>query len=49
MTETMGSHQSSRMISGTWLTPPAILAALGWNVTLDRCSALGLRLSRPPG
>jgi hypothetical protein len=38
MTETMGSHQSSRMISDTWLTPPAILAALG-PFDLDPCAA----------
>lgn len=34
----MGSHQSARMASGTWLTPPHILAALG-PFDLDPCAA----------
>lgn len=34
---TMGSHQSSRMDSDTWLTPPEILAALG-PFDLDPCT-----------
>lgn len=34
----MGRHQSSRMISDVWLTPPAILAALG-PFDLDPCAA----------
>lgn len=34
----MGSHQASRMISDTWLTPPWILAALG-EFDLDPCAA----------
>ena len=34
----MGSHQSSRMQSETWLTPPEILAALG-PFDLDPCAA----------
>jgi hypothetical protein len=33
---TMGSHQSARMVSDTWLTPPAILKALG-PFDLDPC------------
>lgn len=33
---TMGSHQSSRMISDTWLTPPEIITALG-EFDLDPC------------
>lgn len=35
---TMGSHQSARMVSDTWLTPPAILDALG-PFDLDPCAA----------
>jgi hypothetical protein len=34
----MGSHQSSLMISDTWLTPPEILGALG-PFDLDPCAA----------
>lgn len=34
----MGSHQSARMISDTWLTPPAIVEALG-PFDLDPCAA----------
>lgn len=34
----MGSHQSARMLSDTWLTPPDILAALG-PFDLDPCAA----------
>ncbi len=33
----MGSHQSARMISDTWLTPPDIIAALG-PFDLDPCT-----------
>lgn len=35
----MGSHQSPRMESDVWLTPPEILAALG-HFDLDPCSPL---------
>lgn len=34
----MGSHQSARMISDTWLTPPRIIAELG-PFDLDPCAA----------
>ena len=34
----MGSHQSARAITTTWLTPPEILAALG-EFDLDPCAA----------
>lgn len=34
----MGGHQSARMDSDTWLTPPDILAALG-DFDLDPCAA----------
>lgn len=34
----IGGHQSARMVSDTWLTPPAILAALG-EFDLDPCAA----------
>lgn len=34
----MGSHQSSRMQTDVWLTPPSILAALG-PFDLDPCAA----------
>ena len=34
----MGSHQSSAMISDTWLTPPEIIQALG-PFDLDPCAA----------
>lgn len=34
----MGSHQSARMISDVWLTPPEILGALG-RFDLDPCAA----------
>lgn len=34
----MGSHQSSRAISTTWLTPPHIIEALG-SFDLDPCAA----------
>ena len=34
----IGGHQSSRMISDTWLTPPEIIAALG-TFDLDPCAA----------
>ena len=34
----MGSHQSARMLSDTWLTPPEILRALG-PFDLDPCAA----------
>lgn len=34
----MGSHQSSRMISDTWLTPPEIITELG-PFGLDPCAA----------
>jgi len=34
----MGSHQSSRMLSDTWLTPPEIIGALG-PFSLDPCAA----------
>jgi DNA N-6-adenine-methyltransferase (Dam) len=34
----IGSHQSARMISDTWLTPPEIIAALG-PFDLDPCAA----------
>lgn len=34
----MGSHQSTRMISDTWLTPPGIINALG-PFDLDPCAA----------
>lgn len=34
----VGAHQSARMISDTWLTPPRILAALG-PFDLDPCAA----------
>lgn len=33
---TMGSHQSARMLSDTWLTPPEIIKALG-PFDLDPC------------
>ena len=33
---TMGSHQSARMMSDTWLTPPSIIKALG-PFDLDPC------------
>jgi len=33
----MGSHQSARMITGEWLTPPEIIEALG-PFDLDPCS-----------
>jgi hypothetical protein len=33
----MGSHQSAKMISDVWLTPPEILAALG-HFDLDPCA-----------
>jgi len=35
---TMGSHQSGRMISDTWLTPPEIITSLG-EFDLDPCAA----------
>ena len=34
----MGAHQSARMLTDTWLTPPEILAALG-PFDLDPCAA----------
>lgn len=34
----MGGHQSARMITDTWLTPPEILSALG-PFDLDPCAA----------
>jgi hypothetical protein len=34
----IGSHQSARMISDTWLTPPRIISALG-PFDLDPCAA----------
>jgi hypothetical protein len=34
---TMGSHQSARAISTTWLTPPEIIGALG-HFDLDPCA-----------
>lgn len=34
----MGAHQSARMLSDTWLTPPGILDALG-PFDLDPCAA----------
>jgi hypothetical protein len=36
-TRSMGSHQSARMISDTWLTPPSIIKALG-PFDLDPCT-----------
>lgn len=38
MTRAIGGHQSSRMISDTWLTPPEIIAKLG-PFDLDPCAA----------
>ena len=38
MSRSMGSHQSARMISDTWLTPPDILNLLG-PFDLDPCCA----------
>ncbi len=38
MTRTMGSHQSARAETTTWLTPPEILDALG-PFDLDPCAA----------
>ena len=38
MTGAMGSHQSARAISTTWLTPPHIVEALG-PFDLDPCAA----------
>jgi hypothetical protein len=32
---TLGSHQSARMISDTWLTPPHVIAALGGARSFD--------------
>lgn len=37
----MGSHQSAKMKSDTWLTPPNILAALGL-FDLDPCCPIGM-------
>jgi len=36
----MGSHQSARAQTTTWLTPPEIIAALG-SFDLDPCAAVG--------
>lgn len=38
MTASMGSHQSARMLSDTWLTPPGIITAFG-PFDLDPCAA----------
>jgi hypothetical protein len=38
MSRAMGGHQSARMISDTWLTPPSIIDALG-PFDLDPCAA----------
>ena len=36
--QAIGSHQSARMLTDTWLTPPEILEALG-SFDLDPCAA----------
>ncbi len=40
MTNGMGSHQSPRMKTDEWLTPPCILEALG-PFDLDPCAVAG--------
>jgi hypothetical protein len=40
MSGAMGSHQSAAMLSDIWLTPPAIVEALG-PFDLDPCSPIG--------
>jgi hypothetical protein len=37
----IGGHQSARMLSDTWLTPPGLLAALG-SFDLDPCCPVGM-------
>jgi phage N-6-adenine-methyltransferase len=37
MSKSMGSHQSSKMITDTWLTPPHIIHSLG-DFDLDPCT-----------
>lgn len=42
MNRAIGSHQSARMKSDTWLTPPDIIKSLG-EFDLDPCSPVKIR------